>query len=138
MNTAHLVRYYSDDDVTLGNLHIQGVKHKPIFTLENPWRNNERSVSCIPVGKYDCESFSGMKHRNCYQICNVKDRTYILIHKGNYANDTQGCILVGRCVALRGCEYMVTSSQATMRLLKELLKEEPFMLNLTYQYHIGE
>jgi hypothetical protein len=138
MKKVHLVRYYNDDAVTLGNLQIGGIKHKPIFTLENPWRNNERNLSCIPVGEYECKAFTGIKHRNCYQVCNVKDRAYILIHKGNYAKDTQGCILIGNCVVSRHSEYMITNSQATMRILKELLENEPFLLYISYQFYPGD
>ena len=138
MKIAHLVRYYSDSDVTLGNLHIEGINHKPIYTLENPWRDNERNVSCIPVGEYKCEPFSGIKHKNCFQVCDVKDRSYILFHIGNYEKDTDGCILIGQGALLNGSEYMIVNSQATMRKFKELLEDEPFMLQIAYQYNIGD
>jgi len=138
MKKVHLIRYYGDDDVTLGILYIEGIKHKPIYTLENPWRDNVRNISCIPAGQYECEAFSGMQHKNCYQICNVKDRGYILIHVGNWQKDTQGCILVGRGVILDGAEYMVPYSALTLNKFKDLLNYETFLLNISYQYHIGE
>ncbi len=138
MKTVHLIRYYNDSDVTLGTLHIEGINHKPIYTLENPWKNNERNISCIPVGEYKCELFSGVKHKNCFQVCDVKDREYILFHVGNYEKDTNGCILVGNGVYLNGLEYMIVNSQSTMRKFRELLENDSFELSISNSLYIGD
>jgi hypothetical protein len=63
--------------------------------LENPWKNNERNVSCIPAGDYECATFDSPTHGPTWQVLGVPNRTYILFHKGNTHIHTAGCILVG-------------------------------------------
>ena len=66
-------------------------------TLELPWRGNATSVSCIPPMHYDVKprAPSGKFNYPHFILENVPDRTYILVHAGNYPRDTYGCILVG-------------------------------------------
>lgn len=62
------------------------------FSLELPWKENARNVSCIPLGNYKVKwDASVMK----YRVLNVLNRTDIEVHKGNKLKDTTGCILVG-------------------------------------------
>lgn len=80
-------------------------------TLELPWRNNQRSVSCIPEGEYLVTSSgpvlkddpntevdeSGGRHPRPYShyiVHGVDKRSGILLHKGYNPNWSQGCILV--------------------------------------------
>ena len=79
-----------------------------LATVERPWLDNQRSVSCIPIGTYECRP--RMYHRGGYpaiEVCDVPDRDYILFHIGNYVRNSRGCILVnsdisGGDVGLRG------------------------------------
>lgn len=69
-------------------------------TLERPWLDNLPSNgqipgSCIPAGAYYCERVDSPKFGNTFEVKYVPRRTHILIHKGNLAEDTHGCILVG-------------------------------------------
>ncbi|MEI6140292.1 MAG: DUF5675 family protein [Mariniphaga sp.] len=64
-------------------------------TLELPWLNNQRSISCIPTGSYSVVKRTSDKYGTHFQLLNVPDRSMILIHSGNYYTQTQGCILVG-------------------------------------------
>ena len=66
-----------------------------VLTLERPWVNNEKDVSCIPAGPYKCRRVRSPKFGDTYEICDVPNRTHVLLHKGNYLYDTQGCVLVG-------------------------------------------
>jgi len=69
-------------------------------TLELPWRNNENQISCIPPGTYNVEIRRSNKFGKTYWVKEVPNRSYILIHSGNYAGDktkgfkthVQGCI----------------------------------------------
>ena len=70
------------------------------FTVERPWFNNERVVSCIPEGSYKIKAIedSPLLHKLGYQgrgweICDVKNRSHILFHPGNSVSDSAGCIL---------------------------------------------
>ena len=68
-------------------------------TLENPYINNERNISCIPEGKYNVRlrtpRESATRDYLHLIVQEVPDRSYILFHKGNKPEHTQGCILVG-------------------------------------------
>jgi hypothetical protein len=69
-------------------------------SLELPWNNNQKNCSCIPEGVYIVNKIESVTRGECFHVTNVKDRTAILIHKGNYASitgksDTLGCILPG-------------------------------------------
>jgi len=93
MIEATLKRISEDDDQTFGVLLIGST---PIcVTLELPWRNNERNISRIPVGKYICRTVDSPKFGKTFEICDIPDRGHILFHKGNYSRDTQGCVLLG-------------------------------------------
>jgi len=95
--TATLKRKESDDKQTLGELSIseKGVTVLDCKTLELPWKNNQRNVSCIPVGTYQVLKRTSEKYGKHFHLQNVPDRSMILIHSGNYYTQTQGCILVG-------------------------------------------
>jgi hypothetical protein len=79
---------------TLGVLLVNGVPF--CVTLEDPWRDNEKNVSCIPTGKYTCSKYISGKFGETYIVDNVAGRSGILFHSGNTNRDTQGCILLGR------------------------------------------
>ena len=64
-------------------------------TIERPWLNNTVNISCIPAGTYQVAEFSGNKYKDVFQILNVPQRTYILIHVANWSHELHGCIGVG-------------------------------------------
>ena len=84
---------YTDQNV-LGSL-FMGAEHV-YYTLERPWLNNRRSVSCIPVGEYKgAVQYSPRFKALLPELLDVPGRSQILIHAGNTEADTQGCILLG-------------------------------------------
>ncbi len=90
-----VVRRIDDDGVrTLGIFFIDGIMKA--VTLEPPWKNNERSVSCIPAGEYFADVRVHAKFGEILALTPVKDRDPIYIHVGNWLKDTKGCILVGK------------------------------------------
>ena len=89
------------------------------FTLENPWHDNRRNISCIPEGDYEVKPYSSPKYREVWELQNVKDRSKILIHAGNFEEDTHGCILVGRAIKDYNGQKMITNSQLTLNKLRE-------------------
>ena len=63
------------------------------YTIELPWKMNERGFSCIPEGKYFIEKRYSPKFKLHLQILDVPDRTLILFHPANHAGtELKGCI----------------------------------------------
>jgi hypothetical protein len=89
-----LVRVSKNSVATYGVL-IQGYTPFAV-TLEDPWRDNEREVSCIPAGTYQCKRVDSPRFGATFEVSNVPGRSHILFHKGNGPDDTRGCILLGK------------------------------------------
>lgn len=88
-----LVRVATGLDGTFGVLLKDGV---PLcVTLELPWKQNERNVSCIPEGRYQIFPVDSPRFGDTFQVGSVPGRTNILFHAGNTIGDTSGCILLG-------------------------------------------
>ena len=93
-----ILRDTFSDESTIGELFVNGERF--CDTLELPYRDNQRSVSCIPIGQYKVRMrYPRERATREYLhllVQEVKDRSYILFHRGNTAKDTRGCILVGQ------------------------------------------
>ena len=91
-------------------------------TLENPWLNNQRNISCIPDGRYDVRirlaRESATRDYIHLLVQEVPERSYILFHIGNTAKDTRGCILVGQT---REHDRVNNSTLAMDLLMKEII-----------------
>ncbi|NHM05456.1 DUF5675 family protein [Flavobacterium celericrescens] len=63
------------------------------YTIELPWKRNERNISCIPEGKYFIRKRYSAKYKWHLELVDVPNRTYILIHPANNAQkELRGCI----------------------------------------------
>ena len=82
---------------TLGELFLNG--ERMCDTLENPWIDNQRNISCIPEGEYPVRlrypRESGTRDYLHLLVQDVPNRDFILVHRGNFPSQTQGCLLVG-------------------------------------------
>lgn len=88
-----LTRYALFDDRTLGRLVVD---EEVFYTVEKPWKNNQPFVSCIPAGRYTITKGDSPRFGpNTWQVMDVPNRTHILFHVGNTADDVVGCIAVG-------------------------------------------
>lgn len=105
---------------------VNGAMKLTGFTLELPWKDNERQVSCIPPGKYRLKHFNSVKFGHCLELQQVPGRDAILIHAGNYNRDTHGCILIGaNLIDLnKDGNLDVTSSKVTMERLMNCIGGE--------------
>lgn len=126
-----LTRNYQKDTYTIGRLYVEG----DLFsnTLEDPVRDYSDpnykvyGKTAIPYGRYRITMVHSPKFSKRYGgrkvplLNNVPDFTGILIHSGNTAEDTDGCILVGQNTQ-RG---RVTSSLATLYKLLDIFDSVP-------------
>jgi len=62
-------------------------------TIELPWKNNIKQISCIPEGRYELKDRYSKKYGSHLILLGVKGRSYILIHPANCAlKELKGCI----------------------------------------------
>lgn len=63
------------------------------YTIELPWLENQRRISCIPEGEYLLHKRYSKKYGWHIQLKNVTNRDLILFHPANDAKkELQGCI----------------------------------------------
>ena len=115
-----LIRDTFSEQSTIGELFLNG--ERMCDTLENPWKDNQRNISCIPEGEYKVRlrlaRESATRDYLHLLVQDVPDRDWILFHRGNSAKDTSGCILVG----LGSEQDVVYNSTLAMDLLmKEII-----------------
>ena len=115
-----LIRDTFSKESTIGELFLNG--ERICDTLENPWQDNQRNISCIPEGVYPVRlrlpRESATRDYIHLLVKDVPNRDWILFHRGNTAKDTSGCILVG----LGSQQDFVSNSTLAMDLLiKEVI-----------------
>jgi hypothetical protein len=71
------------------------VEDQQWYTLEDDWRQNRRSVSCIPAGSYKLRKVLHHGTLPTYEIYPVANRSHIHIHPGTTEEHTEGCVLLG-------------------------------------------
>lgn len=127
MKRLVLNRLQKLDDRTLGRLCVfSDLKHEATFsTLELPFRNNEKSKSCILSAFYYVEPRTSTKYGKHLLVLGTSPREMILLHNGNYPGDTEGCILVGTDFGDidKDGKLEITSSRQAMRKLVELVTD---------------
>lgn len=103
-----------------------------LITVEDAWRDNQRNVSCIPVGTYHCapRRFNRGGY-DAIEITNVPGRTHILIHKGNTADDLNGCIAPGIGFAWIQKQLAVHSSSVAFQHIMGELGGKDFTLKIS-------
>lgn len=142
MKTLHLKRTdFLNSKCTIGTLTLDGVEI--CKTLELPYRENKVRISCIPSGEYICKRYRsprfpskrqeqlGIKY--VFELLDVPNRTYILIHVGNYIKDTEGCILVGESqFVVNGIPSLTNSIIALKKLIRIIGDDTQFKLVISH------
>lgn len=131
-----LSRLPSTDEGTFG---ILVCKDHAWWTAELPWKENQKKISCIPAGEYKCVVRHSPKFGKVYWLQNVENRSYILIHAGNYAGDksngfkshVEGCILLGKKIGVLDKQRAVLVSKPAVREFMDYLENKEFTLVIT-------
>jgi hypothetical protein len=125
MKTAKLIRIDQTDAGTFGLLVTAGGWW---YTMELPWKDNERSVSCIPCGEYNVvKTYSQRFERDLYILGHVTDRDGIRIHPANKVSQLEGCIALGNRMGTVGGKHLVGSGRA-VKALHRVMGNKSFKL----------
>jgi len=140
---ARIERIYKEEQ-TEGSIYVFNERNGIDFscwTLELPYRDNQRNISCIKEGVYPCIKHHSPRFGNTIWIQEVENRSEILIHPSNYVGslnpktnmpDLLGCIAPGLRfgdITGDGVPEILDSKKA----LKELLRHLPgkFYIEIT-------
>ncbi|MCU0429199.1 MAG: DUF5675 family protein [Cytophagaceae bacterium] len=122
-----ILRTERNDVETLGTLEVKNAD-RTVFTcktLELPWKNNERNISCIPPGTYKVAKRYSESFQYHFHVQDVPGRNWILIHSGNFYSDIRGCILVGfKHIDLNGDGVLdISNSKETLQKMLKILPD---------------
>lgn len=116
-------RLWPRDTYTVGRMYVDG--NFFCNTLEDKVRDIEKEgkiygETAIPYGEYEVAfNYSPKFKRNLPRLINVPHFDGILIHSGNTAKDSLGCILVGKNTQ----KGMLTESRVTSDALNKLISK---------------
>lgn len=96
MKTATLTRTASTLQGTSGILQFGTGECR---TLELPWKDNAKKISCVPTGSYLLAWSYSPHFGMCYHLLDVPGRSAVLIHPANFA----GSVADGFTTQLEGC-----------------------------------
>lgn len=100
-------------ELTLNGKHIA-------YTIELPWRDNKRRISCIPEGTYVLRKRYSEKFKWHFVLLDIPNRSCILIHPANDAQkELQGCIAPVTQITGEG---KGTESRKAMQKLMDVLE----------------
>lgn len=137
-----LERHFLGESYTIGSLSIDGKKF--CDTLEDRVRDlnkngvfdgDEKKVygeTAIPYGTYDVVvDYSPKFKRELPRLQNVRHFEGILIHRGNTAEDSAGCILVGENKVKGKVINSTPYEKELVRILKEAQdRKEPITIKI--------
>lgn len=90
MNIYIIERTYLKDRTNGVLLTPAGLK---LTTLERPYLDNQRNISCIPEGTYEVRRDRTGRF-TWFAVQNVPNRTAIEFHEGTKPEHSEGCILM--------------------------------------------
>ena len=135
MKTVYQYRFETGDNGTFSILVAPDISFS-CFMAEPPWKNNQKSISCIPDGEYVVKKRASQKYGFTYHITDVKGRSYILQHSGNYSGDaskglkthTLGCQLFGKNIGYLSGQKCVLNSRITKFEFERKMNFEDYKL----------
>lgn len=140
MEEVELVRVTLDKDAPqIGYMLFNG--YPELITYELPDLNNQPHISCIPIGSYRCaqvfqrKTNGGMLVPRSFELQNVPNRSGVLIHIGNTAKDSSGCILLGLRLGGQKPYLGISESAIAFKKFMDLTAGwTEFRLNITHAF----
>lgn len=121
MNHYNIVRSYLPA-ATIGYMDING---KRLFSLEQPWRDNKTSISCIPEGTYLIKR-DRTGRQQYYAVQSVPERTFIEWHPANKVSQLEGCTAFGECRA--DDNVSLVSSELALKHILSTIGDDDFLV----------
>jgi len=127
MKIIKITRQKQDINQTLGTCVVYDECDMPIFSalsLERGWRDNQKGVSCVPLGTYSVVwEFSHRFKMHLWELKDVEGRSECKFHSANYWYQLNGCIALGNRLAdINNDGYNdVLSSKQTMKAFHRAL-----------------
>jgi hypothetical protein len=133
-----IVRKRNEAHGCFGVMELEGFL-EPFFTLEpkdrfldqNGGKGKIDGMTAIPCGNYEGVFHTSPKFGECIWLQNVPWFSEILIHAGNTAKDTKGCILVGISSDILGVK---NSKIALQKMLGFLRGKDSLRVEITRNY----
>jgi len=106
------------------------------YAAEPPMRGNQNNISCILAGIYLVKIRISPKYGRVFHITNVPNRSWVLIHSGNFAGDTfeglkthtMGCTLLGSKVGYIDSQRAILNSRVTVRKFMQIMQDEFYLV----------
>lgn len=101
-----------------------------LVTIECPWQNNQRNISCIPAGEYEMQKHKSPHNGNRISITSdtlgvtrygPSQRSHILMHKANLVESLEGCIAPGVRFGVIAGQWAVIDSEVAMNKIMYLM-----------------
>ena len=123
---VELRRHWYSPTATIGTLRVGETE---CYSIELPWKNNERGISCIPQGTYPMVLEHSLRfNRKLWELKNVPNRSEVKLHPANVASQLEGCIAPGLQL---GVMQSGTALDALMKVLAALPAGEPVEIVIT-------
>lgn len=123
-------RFKVTEDYTYGRCTVFNDNQIPIFSslsLERGWLNNEKNISSIPTGVFECKfEYSPKFNTNLWEIYGVEGRTECKFHVANFVSDLNGCIALGNRLADLNSDHVLdiaNSRNAIIAFNQSLISE---------------
>lgn len=130
---VEIVRLEEAEEGTFGVLRLN--KRTLCLTLEPTDRLNERDHSSIPAQQYRCRRTVSPRFGETFEVTGVPGRDHVLLHPGNTARDTRGCILLGeRFGPVDGVRSVLDSRRAHAAFMALLAGRDGFHLTIAEHY----
>lgn len=122
MKTIYLIRTEQTNKYVLGQLNY-GITF--LQTLELPYRDNQKNISCIPPGHYRISiRYSPGFKRKVLMLNDVPGRKYIYFHAANMVSQLRGCIAVGLDLDFRNnMPFLLNARKAENLLFRQVEKD---------------
>lgn len=137
MRTHILTRYVGLPHCTIGEIEFG---HDKYYSMERPWKDNKPFHSCIPLGTYTLEAHNSTSHPHTFALVNHELGVYhyedpkakrygILMHKGNFSRNFEGCVGFGNRIGCLSNEWAIMRTEdSTAEVVSHMAEGDIFQI----------